>query len=184
MEGKLSMKELETVGQFLHDSHKNSGVLTQETADKIKLLWDKYKKTTVSVGDVIITAEAGKFGNVNIYNVDVLHSPVELKYEKGSYQYVTLETGCEKTILWTDFSNTEPFNRQSPFYVGFGFRSLTLVKTEPEYREYYLQRPARISFGVYTFQYNPYWEHVHFGLCISAEHEEEFMKQLRELLGK
>lgn len=162
------------------------GKLTPEIAAEIEKLFHEYKKNEVEVGDYIITLEAGNFGNMCIRSVDELRKPTTLKYlERGDYEYVSILTNKEETILWTDFSETQPFNRQAPFYVGHDWSRLNLIKTTPTYREFDVTpHPSNVSFGVYGFYFNPYWFKVQFGICLKAEDKDAFISKLRYFLGK
>ena len=179
----LSNKEKETSNQFFADSDKNSGAVTQEISNEIEKLYHQYKKNEVEVSDVIICGEAGKFGHLTIYSITHLNEPKTLKYTYGSYEFVSIK-GVEKTILWTDFSTTQPYNRQASFYVGTTFDRLTLVKTTDTYREFTDSFPTNVSFAVYPYSYNEFWKTVCFGICIAQKDEETFIAQLRKLLSK
>jgi hypothetical protein len=184
---KTSQKDMETMGQFLNDFNKNlKKEIDLVLAYTIEALVGEYRKAKVEVGDVIISVETGKmFGNIEIRNVSILEEERVMCYEKGSYVYMSIESDV-KRILWTDFEETEPFNRQGAFYVPNRFSDMTLVKTTEDYREYIYERKehGRIHFGVWGFTYNDLWKNLKFGLCLKKEQEEEFISKLKELLNK
>lgn len=180
--------ELQIMTEFFGGKAKlnGEGSLSAEIAAEIEKVFHEYKKTEVEVGDVIVCVEAGNFGSICIRTVDELREPTTLKYlPRGDYEYISIVTKCETQILWTDFSKEQPYNRQSPFYVPCSWDSLDLMKETPYYREFALPPHAsNISFGVYGFHFNEYWNLVRFGACIKADDLEAFVNKLRYFLGK
>lgn len=179
------MSQLETLLQFFEDKAKSqNNFLTEGMIRATFELWNKHKKEVVETGDTIICVDLGKFGNIEIRRVDVLERPATLQYREGYYDYVSIRTNFDKTILFTDYSTTEPYNRQSPFYVGYSFSNLELVKDTGEWRQFEITRPSNISFAVWGFSYNKYWDKIDFGICLKSESVDEFVAKLLKIFQK
>lgn len=198
----LSMKEL--IQQSSDFDSQEKATLVQIFQDKskcgdgamafiwpfIKKLVDRYKKTEVSDGDTIINVEMGYYGNIAIRNIEKLKSPLgkTLNYKPGDYDSVSALLKSEHTILFTDFSKTEPYNRGAePMYLPCRFSDMTLVKSYPdkEYRELQITSiNQHLSWSLPGFSYNDAWGMVRFGLCLEQKHVAKFVKTLRYLIGK
>ena len=111
-----------------------------------------------------------------------------LKYESGNYDYVSIVANKTTRILWTDFSDIEPYNRQSGLYCdGASFSMLgEPVKEKEYYREFISIKEynSNISFGVWGFDYNSFYGSVRFGLSIKKEKVDEFILKLRNVINK
>lgn len=192
----FSAKNLETFGQLLNDrevmqTNETDGnkSITPEKALAIITLVDKYKKTSIEKTDVIISVETSfNFGNIKIISVSENHKPEEfLSYKEGSSDYVRVTTLREKTILFTDFSDTQPFNRQGGLYVPHRWERMSLVKTTPLYREFECNSEFSggcSSFHVNGFKYNEYWKSVTFGICVIEKDANTFISEFRALINK
>lgn len=181
-------KEKQTLGQFAND-HRITSSITQEKADEIKSLFDKYKKSSIQKDDVIVCVETGyNFGHIKVNYISDNSKPDEnLKYEEGSYDYVNVSTSKESTTLFTDFSDTEPFNRQGGLYVPHSWSRLALVKKTDLYREFEFKynHPTRSTcFPVWGFGYNSFWKSVKFGICVEEKNADIFIENLRLILNK
>lgn len=176
---------LETLVQFFADKNaSNNNFLTLEKITYIHYLWNKYKKEEVETNDTIICLEMGKFGNIEIRHITELERPVALKYKEGYYDYVSIRSNYDRTILFTDYSVTQPYNRQSPFYVGYSFESMQLAKDSGEWRRFEIVRQSNISFPVWGFSYNKYWDLIKFGICLKTEVVGEFLETIFKILEK
>lgn len=179
-----SNEEIKVMLQFFHDKSID-GEISQQLADRLKELWNKYKKSEINPGDVIICVEAGKFGHYTVRTVESCKQGA-LQYDRNKDEYITLTASREETVLWTDYSKTQPYNRQAPFYVGHDFSRLQLVIDTGVYREFKTPTysSTRVSFGIRAFEYYEGWNFARFDLCLKAEHEQEYLLQVRALLGK
>jgi hypothetical protein len=176
---------------FLHDfitENKKAGKLTKEQSDKVESLWNKYKLSTVEPGTSIIQADFGTLGSLVIREVESTTFDKPLKYESGSHDYVSIIAPTTKRILWTDYSQTEPYNRQGGLYCsGSSFESLGFpVIEKPDYREFVAtdKYPSHITFGVWGYRYNDFYGCVTFGICIKNELVDEFINLLRTIINK
>ena len=182
-----SIKELETFGQFIADNSIANNGIDPQLSEQIRSLADSYKKNTIESGDVIICVETGfQYGNITSRLIHEIHNPKPLKYDPNNYDNLSIVSNGKRIILWTDFSDTEPYNRQSHFYVPHSFSDMLLTKTEKNYREFILEREGKrnISFAINGFRYNSVWKHVEFGICVKKDDAEIFISKLRNLLNK
>ena len=177
---------LETLAQFFLDKEaSNNNFLTETKVKEVYDLWNSLKKETVETGDTIICLELGKFGNIEIRQVSEIETPKTLKYDEGSYDYISIASQDDRTILFTDYSITEPYNRQPPFYVGYSFSNLNLIKDNGDYREFQSSAgKCRITFAVWGFSFNHYWNLIKFGMCIKTDNVPEFISKIRKIFGK
>lgn len=180
-------REKETLIQIFEDKDKCGDGVMAFIWPFIKTLVDRYKKAEVRDGDTIINVEMGYYGNIAIRNIEKLKSPLEktLNYKPGDYDYVSALLESEQTILFTDFSKTEPYDRGAPMYVPYLFSNMTLVKSYPDkkYRELQITLTnQQLSWPVPGFSYNDVWGMVRFGLCLERKHVAEFMETFRWLI--
>lgn len=164
------------------------GGLTQEKRISLEDIFLKYKLDTIQKGCSVVDCELGILGSITIDKVGSVEEPQKLGYKKGGYDYVSILSDSTRTILWTDHSDTEPYNRQGGLYgggVSFDMLGEPLVDT-PEYREF--QRTSEIfcnmSKPVWGFTYNNFYKTVKFGLSIKNENVEEFISSVRLILEK
>lgn len=184
----MKVDETNFMVNFLFDQIK-TGEIDQNFADAVKELWDKYKLPNVDSNCAIITAEFGKLGSLVVRNVKSIDEPISsLKYERGSYDYVSIISDVKRTILWTDYDSIEPYNRQGGLYAdGSSFSSLGLpVLEKEEYREFDSTHEyiSNTSFGIWGYSFNDYWKHVRFGMSIEKTKVDEFITELRKIIGK
>lgn len=176
---------------FLHDfvtEHKKAGKLSAETSAEVEKLWNEYKQPTVENDCAIISADFGVLGSLVIRYISFTADHNQLKYEGGSYDYISVKTDQTKRILWTDYKNEEPYNRQSGLYCdGASFEMLGSPVVEKEdYREFVDEGkfPSNISFGVWGFRYNDFYGSITFGISIKKEMVDEFIQKLRIIISK
>ncbi len=182
-------REKETLIQIFEDKNKCGDGAMASIWPFIKMLVDRYKKTEVCDGDTIINVEMGYYGYISIRNIEKLKSPLgkNLNYKPGDYDSVSALLESEQTILFTDFSKTEPYDRGAPMYVPYRFSNMTLVKSYPdkEYRELQITLiNQHLSWSLPGFSYNDVWGMVRFGLCLERKHVAEFVETLRGLIAK
>lgn len=168
---------------------KANGGLDKSTSEKCKELVDKYKLSAIKSETCFITAEIGQYGSISIKHAAEVED-VELKYEEGSYDYVSCSVKKKEIILWTDYSDTEPYNRHGGLYAdgsSFGMLGTPTVKTK-EYREYHYKSNCSgsylSSFPLYGFWFNDIYGSIKFGICIEPENVDMFIQELRKIIGK
>jgi hypothetical protein len=168
--------------------NKKSGGLSKGVADKVKDLWNEYKLSDLQDGCSIISADFGSLGSLVIRDIESFDRPAKLKYKDGDYDYVSVISPCITKILWTDYEKIEPYNRHGGLYCDGAYFEMfgDPVVEKPEYREFYCKKKynSNISFAVWGFGYNDFYNCVKFGICIKSEKVEEFVFKLRELLNK
>lgn len=163
MKNKEDIELLESllmIQDFVSEN-KKAGRLSKEQSDEIERLWNRYKLPTVESGTSIIEADFGTLGSLVIREVESTTFDKPLKYEGGSYDYVSIVAPTTKRILWTDYSQTEPYNRHGGLYCsGASFESLGLPVIEKEYyREFVAtdKYKSNITFGVWGYRYNDFY---------------------------
>ena len=180
------------IAGFIKDNFGNAG-MSLEKANTLKSLVDKYKVDALDIETAnqysVISVSFGKLGSLVTRRIQSIENPIELSYEEGSSDFLCIKCKTDK-ILWTDFEETEPYNRQSGLYCdGASWNGLELVKTHSEYREFestekYKDFISNLSFGISGFHYNDYWKSVRFGLVIGNESVNEFISTFRNVVGK
>lgn len=186
MKNENSIKDTLFLFDFIKENSV-SGQMTQEMADKIEALWDKYKLSTVDENCTIISADFGVLGCLEIRNIKESRDNNPLRYKSGDYDFVSVVCTTRK-ILWTDYKDIEPYNRQSGLYGGgSSFASLGKpIKETKDYREYDVMHEnlSNISFGVWGFRFNDFYGSVTFGLCMDTKKVDEFITSLKLIIGK
>lgn len=172
---------------FISDNAK-AGKLSKNTAEKIRDLWNEYRLSRLENDCAVISADFGELGSLVIRSIDTVLLPEKLKYESGSYDYVDMRTEQTTRILWTDYKNIEPYNRQSGLYCdGASFSMLGKPVVEKEnYREFVAidKYHGNISFPIWGFKYNEVYGSVHFGICLKKNLVDDFVSKLRNIIGK
>lgn len=182
--GKYAIKT-----QMAVDSFRNTG-LPEENVDFIKELCEKFRKNIFRKGDTIILGKFGEFGTIQIIPAEDLLSVdepeadnVKLSYtEKGDNVWVT--TRNKKTLLWTDYSATDPCNRQEPFYAGLFFNMMQFNYSTGSYREFEYIGDNNSYININGFEYNSFWKIISFGICLETKNVDEFLVNLRKLSNK
>jgi hypothetical protein len=183
----MNERQTNTVAQLLQDS-KLTGGLSLEAISKIQDLWNNLKTQPSAKECSIISAEFGKFGHIEIFDVSRFEQgDYQLKYLSRNYDYVAISSKKETCILWTDYQDIQPYNRQSCFYVGRSFQTLGEPKVKKEdYREFYFEskKLQSMSLPVWGFQHNKTYDEVKFGMCIETQNVDLFISELRKILEK
>lgn len=183
----MNERQTNTIAQLLQDS-KLTGGLSLEAIAKIQDLWNSLKIQPSASECSIITAEFGKFGHVEIFDVSRFdQGDYTLRYSSVGYDYVGICSKKETCILWTDYQDIQPYNRQSCFYVGRSFQTLGEPKVKKEdYREFYLEskRLQSMSLPIWGFKHNKTYNEVRFGMCIETKNVDLFISELRKILKK
>lgn len=182
-----SIQDLFFLQNFISENT-SAGGLTLEISDEIEKLWNEYKLATIENDCAIISADFGRLGSLVIRYIASIDEDKELKYKSGSYDYISVKTEQTKRILWTDYKNIEPYNRQGGLYcdgASFEYFGKPVVE-KPEYREFIDEGkyPSNISFAVWGYRFNEFYKSITFGICIKKELVEEFVEKLRKIVGK
>ena len=187
MNKKEEIEGLISLLTFVEENHKQGG-LSKDVADQVEKLWNEYKEATLNTDCKVITAEFGTLGSIVIRDVSAVDENVAFKYESGSYDYISILTTEIADILWTDYKDIEPYNRQGGLYCdGSGFAHLgEPVVKKKDYREFYkvTKTKANITFGVWGFNYNSFYGQVRFGMCIKKDKVDKFVTEIRKIIGK
>lgn len=175
------------LANFIREN-KKSGGLSIEISNQVEKLWNEYKLEKPEENCSIISADFGRLGSLNIREIAVFEKEVVFKYEGGSYDYISTKTKSTTNILWTDYQNIEPYNRQSGLYAnGSSFESLgTPVVEKDDYREFIAKHVynGNVSFAVWGYRFNNFYESITFGICLKTEKVYEFISKLRTIIGK
>jgi hypothetical protein len=137
--------------------NKKSGGLSIEISNQVEQLWNEYKLEKSEKNCSIICADFGRLGSLNIKEIIEFEKETVFKYIGGSYDYISTKTKSNTDILWTDYKDIEPYNRQSGLYAnGSSFKSLgNPVLEKEDYREFVAKHnhEVNITFAVWGFYY-------------------------------
>lgn len=180
------MKEDNQLINFVKD-HNYFGRLSPQQAEQIKQLVEKYRLPRLVKDTAVITAEiAGIVGHLEIREI-LSCEEKDLSYSPGNYEYVDTTTQSTQVILWTDYVNEQPYNRQGCVYVGHSFESLgDAVVSKKHYREFNKKSDyqSNICFAIWGFKYNNFYGQVTFGICLEKENVDVFVDELRKIIDK
>lgn len=172
---------------FISENKKVDG-LSKDISNKVEALWNKYKLEKLEDGCSIISADFGQLGSLEIKEVESFENPIIFKYESGPYDFISVKSKSIQNILWTDYKDIEPYNRQSGLYAnGSSFESLgNPILEKEDYREFYSKHDYKVnvSFAVFGFRYNDFYNCITFGMCIKTDKVNEFISELRTIIGK
>ena len=183
----LLSSEFQQLANFVAENKKAGGLGFIE-ADLIKGLVEMVRVTKPTEKHSIVSCNCGFLGSIVIRNIESIDEPVTLSYEPGNYEFISICASSTRRILFTDYKDIQPYNRQYGLYCnGASFGMLGLPVAEHEgYREFdiTLTHKSNISFGVWGFCYNDFYGTVQFGVAIPTDKVDKFIKDLRALLGK
>ena len=175
------------LGNFIREN-KKSGGLSIEISNQVEKLWKEYKLDKTEENCSVISADFGRLGSLNIKEIASFEEEKVFKYESGSYDYISTKTKSTTDILWTDYQNIEPYNRQSGLYAnGSSFKSLgNPILEKEDYREFVAKHVynQNACFAVWGYRFNDFYESITFGICLKTEKVDEFISKLRTLIGK
>jgi len=118
-----------------------SNTLTKNIADAIKSLWEEYKLPNLKLGASILSADFGNLGVITIRRILSFKEQTELKYESGNYDYISIRSDNTREILWTDYSEEQPYNRQGGLYGdGAAFEHFDSCINHQGYREFNMNK--------------------------------------------
>lgn len=168
--------------------NKKAGGLSKEISNNVEALWNKYKIEKLEDNCSIISADFGQLGSLEIKEIESFDEQVVFKYKSGSYDYVSVKVKTTENILWTDYKDIEPYNRQGGLYAnGSSFESLGKPIIEKEdYREFQSKHSymRNVSFAVWGYGYNDFYNSISFGICLKTENVNIFISELRTIIGK
>jgi len=195
MENKSTKEQIQHQEDFkfladFMDEQRKTGKLNKKTSGLIETLWNEYKVGELKENHSIIEGDFGCLGSIIMRKIAEIKEPCIFAYKDGSYDYIDISSSSIRKILWTDFSDEQPYNRQSGLYCNgadWDFLGEPIKITE-DYREfdrtYEYRHEQNTCFAVWGFGYNDLYGCVRFGLCIENEKVEEFLSKLKVLIGK
>lgn len=184
--------DLQELAAFMFENAQ-VGQMNTGIASQIEALWNEYKLNTLlhDFPISIIDADFGVLGSLiirDVKSVDPCKQDLVLEYKPGNYDFVSITESRDRRILWTDFSDVEPYNRQSGLYCGgMSWEILGApVRVTDTYREFQHDHRGEwnIAFAVWGFDYNDYYGSVRFGIVIPTNKVDEFISRIREIIGK
>ena len=143
----------------------------------IKKLCDTYRKDPEK-GDIIIDADlTAQGGTIHFYTLEELKAR---STEDECRNHFRAARSRSVLIEPTGYPTIEPYNRQSPYYLGLGYSRLS-VALSTEHFVMYLQK-GDYETGLFTsfdeYSYNNFWQSVTFGLAIKNEDISNFLTEL------
>lgn len=180
----MNLQEEIFMSRFILDNNSSAGI-TPEKYEEIKKVVDKYKVDHISDGTSIIDGDFGILGSIVVRQLQEvnLDEPVMIKFEEG--MFVSITTSQVRKVLWTDYKNIEPYNRQGGLYAdGASFESLgDPIIEKDDYRVYdrTIVYNGHISFGLPNNRYNEFWKSVKIGTVVKNEDVDAFIKEILEL---
>ena len=174
-----------TMLQFFHDhiasSEETNPELFSTCAELISSLCKTYRKDPEKV-DIIISGDlTGKGGNLHFYTMESLSA----RYTENECRNHFKATFARSILIEpAGYPEIEPYNRQSPYYIGLGYTQFKIpIKTDlfTVYTQIGDYRTSLFtSFDEYS--YNNYWLSVTFGLVIKEEDISSFLTKLGIIL--
>jgi len=174
----MNTEDIKTVLQFLQDGEKERGSkISEDQSGQIKAIFDHFDGPDPRPGDFVVRVNVGGiYGNITATCVEEAGS---------SFGLMTIVSGTERTVLWTDKSEKQPFDRQGVFYVGRRFSGMSLASDGPSVREFRGEwREMNHGFDLQPFRYNSHYGTVHFVARVHKEGIVDFLSALGSILGK
>lgn len=176
------------ISQFVMDNEISRGTTTNfdVEANNIKKLLECMRKHP-EPGDVVIKGKLSPNGG-NLEILQIVKCGLVETTDSGDY----LHSRYSNPILVepVNYPYVEPYNRQSPFYIGYSYASLTKHTTD-KFSVYTTalcpieqrNNQAQIIISLNDFSYNEYWKTVGFGLAIDRDNVDEFLTTLIRIIG-
>ena len=163
--------------QFIKDGVETKGY--KLNAESIEKVYDSFKKDSISEGDLVVEFEfSSKGGHFTIRKVEELEDyPGWVQY--GDY----IGMRCLETTVLIEHpeyqsKKVEPFNRQQPFYIGYGFRSLESEVIDGWDVYHIDNRNSNTMFRTEKFYHNDFWDTYKFTACINEENLQDFIQAI------
>lgn len=167
--------------------HMSMGGISKNISDEVETLWNEYKLPQLEDNCSIINADFGNLGSLVIRKITSYENPQLFSYKSGNYDYVSVLADKIECILWTDYKNIEPYNRQGGLYCdGASFKNLEIVNLTHNYREFVgkFEYNSNISFPVWGYRFNDFYNSIRFGICLKTDKVKEFISKLRLIIKK
>lgn len=182
---KITAEEKEVINQFILD-HNVGAISRTIDMDNVNLLvkdlCDSVRKSP-EPADVVISSEmTPNGGNIAFYQIIKPESRSETNerhyFEARSIDYVLIEP--------VGYPEIEPYNRQSPFYIGSSYSRLNKhhIDAFSVYTGILTENPIHLIHASFDeFEYNDFWKFVRFGLAIEREKVGQFLFSFLKLMG-
>lgn len=179
---------LDVITQFFHDSTIGAGEKNEQfdssIADRVKKLCSLHDKySDWKPGMIVVSCDiASGGGHIDFYEINSLKekdSGIEHRV------YGDFSAYCSVLIEPLGYPEIEPYNRQSPYYIGCSYGDLTKYATE-SFNVYVAKdgfRKANLFTSFDEFYWNDYWKNIRFGVVLNKEDVADFIKLLFMLLG-
>lgn len=174
----MNIKEANVVIQQMMDAKESVGHEVNEV--KAEELFTKYAKHELFAGDVMIRVElTARGGNFSIKRVEKVNRAWE---GYGSY----VELACKENEFLIEPPNyaskhVEPYNRQSPYYIGKRISNLQSIDimgwtVRCDLKENKMNK-SNISFQTNGFHFNEYRNSAKFDAVIDSKNVEAFVSE-------
>jgi len=172
--------------QIFHDHGESVQEIEKELftskALLINKLCDNYRKDPEK-GDIIIAGDiTGKGGNIHFYTMESLSPKAQEDECRNHFKaYVSRSILVEPV----DYPYIEPYNRQSPYYIGLGYAQFKVLIKTKIFTVY--TQIGKYRTNLYTsfdeYYYNNFWLSITFGLAIKQENISKFLKEFGIILN-
>jgi hypothetical protein len=179
-------EEKEVINQFVLD-HNVGSISRNIDMDNVNLLvknlCDSVRKSP-EPADIVISSEmTPNGGNIKFYQIVKLESKSETDERRNYFDARSVDFVLIEPIGYPEI---EPYNRQSPFYIGLSYSKLNKHQTDAfsVYTRILTEKPlcqVRASFD--EFYYNDFWKSIRFGLAIEREKVGQFLFSFLKLMG-
>lgn len=177
----MNLKEAALIIQHVKDSNEAKGY--QVDGSKAKDVYNKFAQADVQVDDVVIKFDlTARGGTIEVRTVK------EIKREWEGYGNY-LDVRCTEIGILIEPPNysskhVEPYNRQSPYYLGTRFTNLDsfeldewVIRSEKEENKNSIHN---VAFPVSPFNYNNYHNSVSGNIVLNAQQTPEFLAEFLE----
>lgn len=179
-------RNIETMNQFFLDANVGAirCVVDMDKAQAcVKDLLDSKRKSP-EPGDLIVSFDITQNGGtISFYQMRRRDSVSESIERRNHFN--ARSSAC-LLIEPNGYPEIEPYNRQSPYYIGFGYRSLDKHVTDI-FSIYTLKELFDGNRDIYAsfdeFYYNPFWKSIRCGLIVEKSDLNELFTKLFSIIG-